>query len=58
MKKNRCKNGTVQVYCHYEKQVVSCCECWPCAECDPCAYCDEVECPYSQRELKEAVDRG
>lgn len=48
-KKSRCKKGTVHVYCHYEKQVIPCSECYPCAECDPCAYCDEVECPYSPR---------
>ena len=46
-KNNRCKKGTVQVYCHYEKQVIQCSECWPCAECVPCAYCEEEACPYS-----------
>lgn len=46
-KKNRCKSGTVQVYCHYEKQFIQCNECWPCAECVPCAYCEEEVCPYS-----------
>lgn len=45
--KNQCNGGTAQVYCHYEKQVIQCRECWPCAECDPCAWCDEDACPYS-----------
>lgn len=51
MKKNRCKSGTLHVYCHYEEDVIQCSECWPCAECDPCARCDEDECPYSKRDL-------
>ena len=48
-KKSECNKGYAPVYCHYEKDVILCRECWPCAECEPCASCDEVECPYSPR---------
>ncbi len=47
---DKCNHGELQIYCHHEKELVRCGDCWPCAECDPCAYCDEWPCPYSSDE--------
>lgn len=46
-KNPQCHDGELQIYCHHDKELVRCRDCWPCAECEPCAYCDEWPCPYS-----------
>lgn len=45
--KDTCESGCLMVYCHHEKELIPCGDCWPCAECEPCAYCDKWPCPYS-----------
>ncbi len=33
-KNSECSNGNMPVYCHYDKEIKLCRECWPCQECD------------------------
>lgn len=48
-KEMRCDNGEMYIYCHHDKELVRCGDCWPCQECFPCAECEEWPCPHSQR---------
>lgn len=47
--KSPCDNGELMIYCHYDKELVRCGDCWPCQECYPCAYCELDPCPYSKK---------
>ncbi len=55
-KHRKCQHGNKVIYCHHEKNLQPCSECWPCQECEPCAWCDELRCPYSTVDVSEAKD--
>ena len=45
-----CDNGELMIYCHYDKELVRCGDCWPCQECYPCAECEAWPCPHGEEE--------
>jgi len=48
-KNSECSNGNMPVYCHYDKEIKLCRECWPCQECDPCASCRLGTCLFGRK---------
>lgn len=45
-RRDECKHGELMIYCHHDKELVRCGDCWPCQECEPCANCEAWPCPF------------